>query len=379
MKNIHVTLTNFTNESRILKEISSLNASNLFSDFLVIGLGDNELPCQENIKKNFNVRRVNLKTRSLPKNLLFQQIKFIEFFVKVFIILLKEKPNVINIHTLALLPLGYIAGFFLKSKLVYDAHELETEKNDLLGLKKLGSKFIERLFIKKCNLIVVVSDSIADWYANEYKIKRPLVIYNSPNIRKYHRKNLFRESLSISEKQKILLYQGALSRGRGIEILLKAFSERKSNNVVLVLMGYGSLEVEIKKISNINENIFFHPAVDPSVVLEYTSSADFGISFIENTCLSYYYCMPNKLFEYAMAGLPVIASNMKEMSENISKYKFGTVINECSTKTINKSIDTLYSRDLTQLSLNAYNFAQLNSWEKQEHFMLQEYQRILNQ
>ncbi|WP_200885547.1 glycosyltransferase [Xenorhabdus nematophila] len=89
--------------------------------------------------------------------------------------------------------------------------------------------------------------------------------------------------------------------------------------------------------------------------------------------------MPNKLFEYAMAGLPVIASNMKEMSENILKYKFGTVIDDCSTKNINKAIESLNSQDLTQLSLNAYNFAQLNSWEKQEYFMLQEYQRILNQ
>ncbi|AYA41580.1 glycosyltransferase [Xenorhabdus nematophila] len=379
MKNIHITLTNFTNESRILKEISSLNASNFFDDFLVIALGDNKLPCQENIKENFSVRRINLKTRPLPKNLLFQHIKFLEFFVKVFIILLKTKPNVINIHTLALLPLGYIAKLFLKSKLVYDAHELETEKNGLSGLKKLGSKFIEKLFIKQCDLIVVVSDSIADWYANEYKIKRPLVIHNSPNIRKFHRNNLFRESLNISEKQKILLYQGALSRGRGIEVLLKAFSERESNDIVLVLMGYGSLEVEIKKISSVNENIFFYPAVDPYIVLEYTSSADFGISFIENICLSYYYCMPNKLFEYAMAGLPVIASNMKEMSENILKYKFGTVIDDCSTKNINKAIESLNSQDLTQLSLNAYNFAQLNSWEKQEYFMLQEYQRILNQ
>ena len=130
--------------------------------------------------------------------------------------------------------------------------------------------------------------------------------------------------------------------------------------------------------SNENNNIFLHPAVAPDIVLEYTSSADIGISFIENTCLSYYYCMPNKLFEYAMVGLPMIVSNMKEMRETIEKYDMGVVIEEETAESINKTIEKISTMNIVQMKMNARRCAEENAWEKQEIKMIDEYKRILN-
>ncbi|MBF4323133.1 glycosyltransferase, partial [Vibrio anguillarum] len=204
-----------------------------------------------------------------------------------------------------------------KVKLVYDAHELETEKNGLNGFRQRISKYIESLFIRSCDLIIVVGENIADWYANAYKIERPLVVKNSPRFRLQAKKNLFRERLGILPNQKILLYQGGLMKGRGVQLILDAFKERKDSHVVAVFMGYGDLTTEVEQAAKNHQNIFYFPAVSPNVVLDYTASADIGISLIENTCLSYYFCMPNKLFEYAMAGIPVIVSDMKEMAEAV--------------------------------------------------------------
>lgn len=278
---------------------------------------------------------------------------------------------------MALLPLGVILKKIYKAQLIYDTHELETEKNGLVGFRQKISKFLERILIKHVNLTIVVSESIADWYMNEYNLSRPTVVLNVPRKQTLSSCNHFREQLNIQSNQLILLYQGGLMKGRGVHLILEAFKQRNQDNIVAIFMGYGELEEEIKLASKQSNNIYFYPAVSPNVVLDYTSSADIGISLIENTCLSYYYCMPNKLFEYAMTGLPIIVSNMKDMSEIVNKNNMGVVIKDFSPDGINIAIDNLLQQDLNIIKSNAYSTACANSWEIQEQKMLAAYKDIL--
>lgn len=296
---------------------------------------------------------------------------------KCILVVKKEKTEVVNVHTLALLPLGWLFKKLFKVKLVYDAHELETEKNGLHGVRQRISKRLEAIFIRYCDLVIVVGERIADWYAETYKIDRPLVVKNAPKRRFLGKKNLFRERLGILPEQKIVLYQGGLSRGRGVQLILDAFKVRPKNDVVAVFMGYGDLADQVKEAAKSHTNIFYLPAVPPDVVLEYTASADIGISLIENTCLSYYYCLPNKLFEYSMAGLPVIVSAMKEMADAVKEFDFGVVLSEYSISAVNEAIDHLADYDLSPYSRNAHQFAIANAWEEQEKVMLEGYRRML--
>ncbi|WP_417656303.1 glycosyltransferase family 4 protein [Pseudidiomarina aestuarii] len=377
MKNIHITLTDFRNESRVLKEIASLESFSIFESYIVIALSSGDLPFEERISSRSVVRRINLISRILPKNGPFQVIKFFEFMLKCIFMVKKEQAQVINIHTIALLPFAWLIKKIFKVKLVYDTHELETEKNGLCGLRKRISKWTEAKFIGSCDLVIVVSELIADWYADTYKIERPLVVKNAPRLRHQDKKDLFREALPILPEQKILLYQGGLTKGRGIHLILDAFKVREENDVVAVFMGYGDLACEVQQTAKNHSNVFYFPAVAPSIVLDYTASADIGISLIENTCLSYYYCLPNKLFEYAMAGLPVIVSDMKEMADTVQRAGFGMVLSEYSNKAINAAVDSLAFCDLGSFSCHAYQFAQANAWERQEKVMLEGYHRML--
>jgi len=322
--------------------------------------------------------RIRLKTRNLSKHPLVQLIKYLEFSIKCINSIRKLKPRVVNIHGLALLVLASYSKYINKHLLVYDAHELETEVNGLKGLRKSIAKWIERRFIRYCDLIFVVSESIADWYVNEYKILRPLVIMNVPKRSELKSNNHFREKLNIRDDQIILLYQGGLAAGRGVHLILDAFKARISDRVAVVFMGDGELEQDIVKASKDHSNIFFFPAVPPSEVLEYTASADIGISLIENTCLSYYYCMPNKLFEYAMAGLPVLVSNMKDMSEFVTKNQMGAVIHDFSATGINQAIDDFIKLDLPAMKNNAYRAVCENAWEVQEKNIINVYQKLLS-
>jgi len=337
------------------------------------------LSLDEAITLKARVRRIRLVTRKLPKSTSFQAIKFVEFMFKCLLMVRNEQAHVVNVHTLALLPLGWLLKKLFRVKLVYDTHELETETNGLHGSRQRISKHIESVFIHACDLVIVVGDNIADWYTNTYKIERPLVVKNSPRSRIQSKKDLFRRHLSILPEQIILLYQGGLSRGRGINLILDAFKVRQNDKVVAVFMGYGELTTEVEQAAKDHHNIFYFPAVSPSNVLDYTASADVGIHLIQNTCLNHYFCMPNKFFEYAMAGLPVIVSDMKEMAEAVQFADFGVVVIGYSVEAINAAVDRLAELDLSQLSNNAYQFAHVHAWEQQEKVMLEGYQRMLAQ
>lgn len=378
MNNLHISLTDFRNESRLLKEVRSLTNNNLFSKVYVAALHADGLDEREVYSDQIEAKRFKLKTRNLSKSFFVQLIKYIEFCVRVYFFYRDKRIAVINVHTLGLLPLGLLLKKLYKAKLVYDAHELETEKNGLKDFRQKISKWLERKLIKQADMTIVVSESIADWYANEYSIARPPVVLNAPNKRALKTNNYFREQLGIREDQLILLYQGGLAAGRGVHLILDAFKARTDNKVVAVFMGYGELADDIKQAAEKHGNIFFHPAVPPNVVLEYTSSADVGIHLIQNTCLNHDYCMPNKLFEYAMAGLPVLVSNMKDMSELVRANKMGAVISDFSPDGINQALDLFLQQDLTAMKANAYQTACNNSWEVQEQKMLNCYKELLN-
>lgn len=378
MNNLHISLTEFRNESRVLKETNSILNNNIASKVYIASLYADNLDEEKIYKDNLTLNRFKLSSRKFSKNLFIQILKYFEFIYRVTVFYRKKDIKMINIHAIALLPLGILLKYLYKAKLVYDTHELETETNGSKGLRRKLAKFMEKNLIKKCDLIFVVSENIADWYAKEYEIQRPVVVKNAPRLIDSKKTNHFRENLSIKDDSIIVLYQGGLSKGRGVDLLLETFKKRDDDKVVIVFMGYGQLEEDIKIASKEKNNIFFHPAVAPEIVLDYTSSADIGISFIENTCLSYYYCLPNKLFEYAMAGLPVIVSNMKEMRELVEKYDMGIIVEDDKVNSMNNAIDKILQSDIKQMKLNARRCAEENSWEKQEIKMINEYKRVLN-
>lgn len=376
MSSLHITLTELKNQSRLLKEAESLIRSNLVDKLYIAALHADGLLRDEKFGENIRARRFALRTRKYSKNLFFQTLKYLEFSFRVYAGYKDKHIRVINVHTLSLLPLGVILKRIWGAKLVYDTHELETETSGLYGVRKKLSKWVERALIDQVDLTIVVSESIADWYANAYRIPRPVVVLNACHQRKLMKKNHFRLRLGIKEEQKILLYQGGLVHGRGVSLILEAFRVRKDNNVVAVFMGYGSMQSDIEEFSKKRSNVFFYPAVSPSSVLEYTSSADMGIHLIQNTCLNHFYCMPNKLFEYAMAGLPVLVSDMKEMAAFVEGNSMGSVIKEFSPEAINHAIDLLLAQDIEVLHVNAHKTGVKHAWEVQEAAMLRAYANL---
>jgi glycosyltransferase involved in cell wall biosynthesis len=377
MNNLHISLTKLTHESRLIKQTATISSLSEIEHIFIAGLHAEDLNKEEKITDKISLKRFALKTRGLNKSLPVQILKYLEFVFRVFFFYKKKNINIVNIHSLALLPLGYLLRLIYGAKLIYDTHELETETNNLKDLRKKLSKWTEYLLIKKVDHIFVVSENIAEWYEKTYNITRPTVLFNAPRVAYVNKTGYFKNIFHLRDDQIITLYQGGLTAERGIDILLEAFKKNTNDKIVIVFMGYGELEREIQSVSKSYKNIFFHETVPPDMVLNYTASADVGIALIKNTCLSYNFTMPNKLFEYAMAGLPVIVSNVKEMSAFVEKNQIGVVVEDYTVASLNKAIERLLSIDLAVLKQNAKKVALDNSWEHQEKIMRNIYKKLL--
>lgn len=325
-KILSILLNDFTNDSRVEKQARKLSTTGY--DYTVLALHRNDLEVCE-VKDSYQINRLKLVTMNMGKNKLIQLIKFFEFCIRA---RAKSKSyDVLHCHDLSGLIVGCFSQAFKSKKaaLIYDSHEFQSEVHGLSSLQKKVRYCIEKILVKKAQHVITVSESIAQEYKNNYKIVKPTVIYNVPDYREAQNSEILREKFNIDKSHTIFIYQGLLTKARGVEKILATFqSLDPTTNASIVFMGMGALADTIKQASSKFSNIYFLPAVEPSMINQYTSSADIGIHLIPNTCLNHDYCMPNKLFEYIMAGLPVIVSNVKDMSEFVMHQKIGFVVKD---------------------------------------------------
>ncbi len=359
----NIVLNDFTNDSRVLKTSNSLNHMNF--RVTVVALHNKGLKEKENID-GVEVKRIKILTRQLPKLRFFQYLKFIEFIFRA--VWQFRNYDYIHCNDLNALPVGLFIKFISKkdTKVVYDCHEYETERINIKGLEKFLTKILERSLINFPDCIITVSDSIANEYVNLYKIPKPKIVLNCPVFKKQPKCNIFREKFDLNEQQKIFLYQGLFGNGRGINRLINVFSQFKDKEDVIIFMGYGPLYNKIKSAAENNINIFLHQSVDINVLLSYTSSADYGMALIDDVCLNYRYCLPNKIFEYLMAGIPFIGSNLTEMSKFIENTNTGIIAHDNSFKGIKNSINSIKKIDTNIFEKNIKEAVKIYNWEEQE-------------
>lgn len=324
--NIHIYPSPFKNESRILKITKTLEDNKVFDKIYIIATWEIDLPEKEDIGTVREVVRIR-GTLSNKKSGNFGKIlKILQWYWNIFKFLMRKKIGCINCHNLSILPLCVLLKILKQAKLIYDTHELETETTNSIGFRKRLSKITEKFFMPFIDETVVVNENIARWYQDTYGLKKVWVVKNVPYYREGEIKktSILRDTFKIQKEDILFLYQGLIGYGRGIKLLLKIFSQLNADKHI-VFLGYGS-EKLIEQIMEYNKhysNIHYFPAVKPGEVPYYTASADVGISLIENVCMSYYLCLPNKMFEYVSCGVPAIVSDFPVMSSFIDKYNCG--------------------------------------------------------
>ncbi|RYD31155.1 MAG: glycosyltransferase, partial [Verrucomicrobiaceae bacterium] len=207
----------------------------------------------------------------------------------------------------------------------------------------------------------------------------PIVLQNRPRLQLNAHSTRIRDELALDKPWPIIIYQGGIQQGRGLERLARVAAE--VHNAYFVFIGGGRMDQSLHAIVDdlgLQERVHFIPTVALADLPIYTASADIGVQPIENTCLNHYTTDSNKLFEYVQAGLPVVASDLPEIRQVVRRYDLGLLVPPGDSTGLASALQDLVS-DNNRRNYHAAqsrSAAQVLNWEGQELELIQLYERV---
>lgn len=316
MKKVILSVINdLVTDNRVHKVATSLQKLNF--EVLLVG---RKLPNSKPINQRpYETHRMNL---FFTKGPLF----YAEYNVRLFMFLLFHKADILLSNDLDTLLANYYASKLKRKTLVYDSHEFFTEVPELIDRPKTQAvwKRIEQKILPKVKYAYTVCESIANVYHDKYGTPFR-VVRNIPS--KDGKINVSVARNIRIDKRKIILYQGALNIGRGLEFVIKAMQYLDDSR--LVIAGEGDLSVPLRRLTtdlDLKDRVTFLGKIPLDEMSYITAQADLGLSIEEDLGLNYRYALPNKLFDYIRQQVPILVSNLPEMKRIVNDYQIGMVL-----------------------------------------------------
>lgn len=267
---------------------------------------------------------------------------YAEFNTRLFFQLLFAKADILLANDTDTLVANFLISKLRNKKLIFDAHELFPEVPELQHrpFVKAVWKFIENSIFPHLQHSYTVCDSIADYYHQKYNINMK-VVRNMPHYAEHIHENRPKQT------DKIILYQGAINVGRGLEWVIDAMPFVENGK--LIIIGDGDIKNELiqkVKLANLTHEVEFIDKLLPEELKKYTKKATIGLCLLENMGLSYYYALPNRIFDYIQAGVPVLATSFPEISKIVGNFSTGILVDhyepEFLAHTINQMLKSPY-------------------------------------
>lgn len=364
MKRILVSVTNdLVTDQRVHKVCTTL-FNNGF-DILLIG---RKFKNSESLSRDYKTYRFKLL---FNKGALF----YAEYNIRLFFILLFSKKDILLANDLDTLLANYLVSIISKSKLVYDSHELFTEVPELINRPFQQNVWlkIEGHILPKLKNCYTVCESIALYYNTKYNVNFRVVKNYPIKIIQLH-KGSFPFDV---KKNKIILYQGNINIGRGLELMIEAMNF--INNSIFVIIGSGEISKQIKqKVLDLKlENkIKFIPKKKPKELIQLTPFANLGISLEEDLGLNYRYALPNKLFDYIQAEIPVLVSNLNEMKQIVQQFDVGEIISDRNPKSLAIQINSIFKKEKDFYSKQLEIASEELIWENESEKLIEIFENI---
>jgi len=377
-----------SNDTRVINVIKSLSKFHELDLFYI-----------SDVNIDYNVLIFNQKVKLYPKKLSNSFIKKIiknTFFYNEYNFFLREvlnqnvKYDFIYANDLPCLKPAIKIKKKSGCKVIYDSHEIYIEtinqffplqskfpKNIIFRVLKKIMKFFgtyaEKRMLKHVDYFITVGEGLKQYFEKKYNYNGIKIVMNSPYLSMINEKINYCDILNNIDKDSFkLLYQGVFNEGRGLRLIMEAM-RYTDTRIVLILIGYGVLENELKdlvKKINIQDRVVFLGKIQQNELAKYTAGADCGINLLENINKSKELTAPNKLFQYIHANIPVIASNSFENKKVFEKYNIGILTNN-DVKSISDAINKIASMDRTVFVENCKKAALEYNWENQEKVLLE--------
>ena len=262
-----------------------------------------------------------------------------------------------------------LASVLKHKPLVYDSHEYFTELPELVGRRFKRGVWLaaERLFVPRAVAAYTVCQSLADIYTVKYNLQFS-VVRNVPYALPKP------ENAPVG---KIIMYQGALNVGRGIEMMIAAMQYLPDYE--LWIAGSGGVENDLRQLADEQKSggkIVFLGRLAPDELRQRTQQAAVGLSIEEDLGQNYHYALPNKLFDYIQARVPVIVSHLPEMQRIVDDCRVGEVLTERTPSDLAVLIQKVVSQRDKYAEKLDIAAAELN-WENESKRLIDIYKRFV--
>jgi glycosyltransferase involved in cell wall biosynthesis len=270
----------------------------------------------------------------------------------------QERPFAFHAHDLSTALAALSAARKTGARFVADFHEWYSENvywSPLRGRwrphpwwRRLLFRRVERLVMRQADRTVTVCDEIARQLSDVVcRPRHPVaVVRNIPRLdaRPTREYPSLKEALGVPEDRFVLLYQGGVGPTRFLEPVIEAL--RYAPGVILVVRGPGAERAEPEyrrraKAAGVGDRLLILPAVPSSDVVAAAKGADAGVWTLPNWCKNFYYALPNKIFEYLAAGLPIVAANFPEARRLVEGHEVGVCFDPYSPPSIGAALRLL--------------------------------------
>ncbi len=381
---MHVLVTART-DARVMRSATALTDTGFVVSIVDIE-GDCNRPAEEKIlgvcMKHIIVASSFVSTRFTKWTLL----RAVSIFIRSVLLLIQTSADVYHAHDEAALPACYIAAQVCRKPLIFDAHELPLTETSIRWRWLLALfKHILAAIVPRCAGVIAVSPPLAREINRLYRGPEVSLIRNVPAFRSVPKTDRLRQSLGLSSATRIALYQGGVQHNRGLDTLVRAASLLEPD-IVIVIMGQDmdTTKAELEALiasEGVADRVKIIPPVPYEELLDWTASADIGLHVLPpDSSLSIRWCLTNKLFEYLMAGLPVLSSSLDAVAEVINTYDVGQIVSPFTPTDIGAAINTMLANHaaLARMSRNALEVAQHEfCWEKERLQLIRLYHDIL--
>lgn len=299
--------------------------------------------------------------------------------LRLFFYLLGKKTDVILANDLDTLLPAFLISRLRRKVLVYDSHEYFTEAEGLTGrtFQKNVWLSVERWIFPKLKYVITVNESIAEIYRNKYRV-HVRVVRNVPELREKIPLKSAKE-LGLPEEKTVLILQGAyIDPDRGAAEAIQSTS--RLNNVLLLIIGSGREMPRLRQMASSPEfadKVIIRDRMSFDELRHFTGNADIGLSLDKPVHLNYLYSLPNKLFDYIHAGIPVLASDLPELRRIVEQYEVGEIIPETHPDRIAEAVEKMRSGDRMEKYRECCRLAskELN-WEKEREVLIEVYTEV---